>query len=74
MIDAIYFTGSKNTGIKIATEAGKKLIKVQLELGGKDGVYVTEDVDVAKAAAAIADGAFYNNGQSCLFFSNSNDQ
>jgi len=26
---------------------------------------VCDDVDVAKAAAATADGAFYNNGQSC---------
>jgi acyl-CoA reductase-like NAD-dependent aldehyde dehydrogenase len=38
---------------------------VQLELGGKDPVYVCEDVDVASAAAGIADGAFYNTGQSC---------
>jgi acyl-CoA reductase-like NAD-dependent aldehyde dehydrogenase len=37
-----------------------------LELGGKDPVYVANDVvDVAGAAAGIADGAFYNNGQSC---------
>ena len=69
MIDAIYFTGSKNTGIKIATEAGKRLMKVQVELGGKDGIYVAEDVDIAKAAAAISDGAFYNNGQSCMLIS-----
>jgi acyl-CoA reductase-like NAD-dependent aldehyde dehydrogenase len=34
-------------------------------LGGKDPVYVRPDVDVQKAAEAIADGAFYNNGQSC---------
>jgi acyl-CoA reductase-like NAD-dependent aldehyde dehydrogenase len=41
------------------------MIKVQLELGGKDPVYVCEDVDVKAAAAAVADGAFYNTGQSC---------
>ena len=41
------------------------MIKVQLELGGKDPVYVCEDVDVKAAAAGIADGAFYNTGQSC---------
>jgi acyl-CoA reductase-like NAD-dependent aldehyde dehydrogenase len=41
------------------------MIKLQLELGGKDPVYVCEDVDIAKAAAGIADGAFYNTGQSC---------
>ena len=41
------------------------MTKVQLELGGKDPVYVCEDVDVKTAAAGIADGAFYNTGQSC---------
>ena len=41
------------------------MIKLQLELGGKDPIYVCEDVDIAKAAAGIADGAFYNTGQSC---------
>jgi acyl-CoA reductase-like NAD-dependent aldehyde dehydrogenase len=41
------------------------MIKVQLELGGKDPVYVCDDVDVKTAAAAVADGAFYNTGQSC---------
>jgi acyl-CoA reductase-like NAD-dependent aldehyde dehydrogenase len=41
------------------------MIKVQLELGGKDPIYVCDDVDVKAAAAAVADGAFYNTGQSC---------
>jgi acyl-CoA reductase-like NAD-dependent aldehyde dehydrogenase len=38
---------------------------VQLELGGKDPVYVCDDVEIAGTAAAVADGAFYNTGQSC---------
>ncbi|MCS6898199.1 MAG: aldehyde dehydrogenase family protein [Myxococcales bacterium] len=64
-IDGIFFTGSYPTGAKIAEVAGRKMIKMQLELGGKDPTYVCEDVDVASAAASLADGAFYNNGQSC---------
>src|SRR5699024_7488660 len=44
---------------------GRRMIRTQLELGGKDPIYVCEDVDVATAAAGLADGAFYNNGQSC---------
>ena len=64
-IDGVYFTGSYETGKKIATTAAPKLIKIQLELGGKDPAYVCDDVDVAAAAASLADGAFYNNGQSC---------
>jgi acyl-CoA reductase-like NAD-dependent aldehyde dehydrogenase len=64
-IDGVFFTGSYPTGAKIAAVAGRRMIKVQLELGGKDPVYVCEDVDVKAAAAAVADGAFYNTGQSC---------
>jgi acyl-CoA reductase-like NAD-dependent aldehyde dehydrogenase len=64
-IDGVFFTGSYATGAKIAASAGRRMIKVQLELGGKDPVYVCEDVDVGATAAAVADGAFYNAGQSC---------
>jgi acyl-CoA reductase-like NAD-dependent aldehyde dehydrogenase len=64
-VDGIFFTGSYATGKRIATAAGRRMIKVQLELGGKDPIYVCDDVDVKTAAAAVADGAFYNTGQSC---------
>jgi acyl-CoA reductase-like NAD-dependent aldehyde dehydrogenase len=64
-VDGVFFTGSVGTGRKIAQAVAGRMIKLQLELGGKDPVYVCEDVDVAKAAAGIADGAFYNTGQSC---------
>jgi len=64
-VDGVFFTGSVGTGKKIAEAVRGRLVKLQLELGGKDPIYVCEDVDVAKAAAGIADGAFYNTGQSC---------
>ncbi len=64
-VDGVFFTGSYAIGASIGAKAGRKMIKVQLELGGKDPVYVCDDVDVATAAASIADGAFYNTGQSC---------
>jgi acyl-CoA reductase-like NAD-dependent aldehyde dehydrogenase len=64
-VDGVFFTGSYATGAKIAAVGGKRMIKVQLELGGKDPVYVCDDVDPASTAAAVADGAFYNTGQSC---------
>jgi gamma-glutamyl phosphate reductase len=61
-----YFTGSYQTGQKIYEHVAKKMVPCVLELGGKDPVYVADDVvDVAGAAAGIADGVFYNNGQSC---------
>jgi acyl-CoA reductase-like NAD-dependent aldehyde dehydrogenase len=64
-VDGVFFTGSYATGANIGAKAGRKMIKVQLELGGKDPVYVCDDVDIGNAAASIADGAFYNTGQSC---------
>ncbi len=64
-LDGVFFTGSYRTGQAIAQAAAGRMIPVQLELGGKDPAYVCDDVDVAAAAASLADGAFYNNGQSC---------
>jgi acyl-CoA reductase-like NAD-dependent aldehyde dehydrogenase len=64
-VDGVFFTGSYATGARIAAAAGRAMIKVQLELGGKDPIYVCDDVDVKAAASAVADGAFYNTGQSC---------
>jgi len=64
-IDGVFFTGSYGTGARIAQTIGPRMIKLQLELGGKDPAYVCEDVDVAAAAASTADGAMYNTGQSC---------
>jgi acyl-CoA reductase-like NAD-dependent aldehyde dehydrogenase len=64
-VDGVFFTGSVATGKRISESVAGRMIKLQLELGGKDPIYVCEDVDIAKAAASIADGAFYNTGQSC---------
>jgi len=61
-----YFTGSYPTGKYIYERVSEKMVPCVLELGGKDPVYIADDVvDVGGAAAGIADGAFYNNGQSC---------
>jgi acyl-CoA reductase-like NAD-dependent aldehyde dehydrogenase/uncharacterized protein YceH (UPF0502 family) len=64
-VDMLCFTGSYATGVKVATAAAERLLRVQLELGGKDAAYVCDDVDVESAALAAAEGAFYNAGQSC---------
>ncbi|WP_336514124.1 aldehyde dehydrogenase family protein [Pollutibacter soli] len=64
--DGYYFTGSYATGQSIYEAVAKKMVPCQLELGGKDPLYVTDDIEDIKAiAAGTADGAFYNNGQSC---------
>lgn len=63
--DGYFFTGSYKTGKYIAEKVSSKLVPVGLELGGKDPLYVTEDVDIKKVAAQAAEGCFYNDGQSC---------
>jgi acyl-CoA reductase-like NAD-dependent aldehyde dehydrogenase len=64
-MDGYFFTGSYNTGRYIAERVAGKLVPVGLELGGKDPMYVCEDVDVKSAAISGMEGTFYNNGQSC---------
>ncbi|NTS40359.1 aldehyde dehydrogenase family protein [Flavisolibacter sp. BT320] len=65
-LDGYYFTGSYKTGQHIYNRVAPKMVPCQCELGGKDPLYVADDVaDIAAVAAATADGAFYNNGQSC---------
>jgi acyl-CoA reductase-like NAD-dependent aldehyde dehydrogenase len=64
-IDGLFFTGSHATGQRIAAALATRLVKVQLELGGKDPMYVRADVDVKAAAESLADGAMYNTGQGC---------
>jgi len=64
--DGYFFTGSYKTGRIIYEKLAPKMIPVQCEMGGKDPLYVADDIeDIKKVAAATADGAFYNNGQSC---------
>lgn len=64
-INGIFFTGSYLTGKHIAEAVSGRMIKTQLELGGKDPVYVHKDVDIKSAAESLADGSMYNGGQSC---------
>ena len=64
--DGYFFTGSYKTGKYIYEKVASKMIPCQCELGGKDPLYVTDDItDIKSVAAGTADGAFYNNGQSC---------
>ncbi|HXD79866.1 MAG TPA: aldehyde dehydrogenase family protein [Puia sp.] len=65
-LNGYYFTGSYRTGRQIAEKVAGKLVPCQLELGGKDPLYVMDDVaDIDKVAEAALEGVVYNNGQSC---------
>lgn len=64
-VDKIMFTGSVETGKRIAEAAARTLTPVVLELGGKDPMIVFEDANLEKAADAAVWGAFTNAGQAC---------
>ena len=64
-VDVVCFTGSFATGRRVAVAAAERLARAQLELGGKDPAYVCDDVDIARVAPSVAEGVFYNAGQSC---------
>jgi len=65
LVDHCTFTGSVEGGRAIEHAAAGSFTTLTLELGGKDPAYVRADADVAAAAKGIADGCFYNSGQSC---------
>jgi len=64
-VDFVAFTGSVDAGHSVTRAAAERFIGIGLELGGKDPAYVRADADVAFAAEQLADGAFFNAGQSC---------
>jgi acyl-CoA reductase-like NAD-dependent aldehyde dehydrogenase len=61
----VSFTGSIETGKKVAMSAAPDLKRVTLELGGNDPAIVLDDADPAAVSKAIFNGAFANNGQVC---------
>ncbi len=64
-IDHVLFTGSVSGGRQIKKAIGERFINAGLELGGKDPAYVRKDCNLEHAIENLADGAFYNSGQSC---------
>jgi len=64
-VDMVCFTGSVPAGRTMEQSAAGRFIPVGLELGGKDPAYVRADANLAHAVADLADGAFFNSGQSC---------
>jgi aldehyde dehydrogenase (NAD+) len=64
-IDKIAFTGSPSVGKIIMQTAGKYIVRVGLELGGKSPNVVFADSDLEAAIKAASSGVFYNAGQVC---------
>jgi aldehyde dehydrogenase (NAD+) len=62
----IAFTGSSETGARIAARGGERLARVTLELGGKSPQLVFADADPQSAAMGIVAGVFAAAGQTCV--------
>ncbi len=64
-VAAISFTGSVETGKRIASNCAARLAKVQLEMGGKNPLVVLDDADLGTAVDCALNGAFFSTGQRC---------
>jgi acyl-CoA reductase-like NAD-dependent aldehyde dehydrogenase len=64
-VDAITFTGSVETGRKVAASAIARMAKFQLEMGGKNPMVVLDDADLKTAVECAVNGAFFSTGQRC---------
>jgi acyl-CoA reductase-like NAD-dependent aldehyde dehydrogenase len=62
----IGFTGSTETGRRLAEQAGRHLKRIVLELGGQNPLLVLDDADVGYAVDAACFGSFLHQGQICM--------
>ena len=61
----ITFTGSRETGIRVAKAAAERLKHLHVELGGKNAIIVLDDADLDLAVDGIVWSAFGTSGQRC---------
>ena len=64
-VAGLSFTGSTAVGLGLHQIVSERRARVQLELGGKNGVLVLDDADPRKAAKVVAAGGFSLTGQAC---------
>jgi acyl-CoA reductase-like NAD-dependent aldehyde dehydrogenase len=64
-VDLVVFTGSVETGRRVAVACAERFVPCSLELGGKDAAVVFGDCNLERTARGIVWGAFTNAGQSC---------
>jgi aldehyde dehydrogenase (NAD+) len=65
LVRKITFTGGVEAGRQIAEKAGRRLVPVTLELGGKSPQIVFADANLDAAEAGLLAGIFAAAGQSC---------
>ena len=64
-VNQIVFTGSVETGIRVATAAAQNVVPCVLELGGKSAAIVMPDADLDNVIDSVRWGIFFNAGQVC---------
>ncbi len=64
-VDAITFTGSVQTGKRVAAASVEHMRKFQLEMGGKNPLVVLDDADLDVAVESAINGAYFSTGQRC---------
>ncbi|MEO8659677.1 MAG: aldehyde dehydrogenase family protein [Bryobacteraceae bacterium] len=64
-VPLVSFTGSSQMGYHVAEVVGKRLSRTLLELGGNNGVIVTNDANLDLALRAVLFGAVGTAGQRC---------
>lgn len=65
-VDHVTFTGSPGVGREISAAAGRLLVPVTMELGGKSPNIIFDDADIMKATVGALAGIFGGTGQSCI--------
>ena len=66
VIKGVFFTGSKEVGLKIVENTYKDLSKlVSLELGGKNPAIIHKDTNLRHALSEMIKGSFMTSGQRC---------